>query len=484
MSKKRQTTGQPKANRPVPRPTPPNVKAGGAKASSDPKTTGANPASGTTPVNNPSGTRAPIRPPKLMRETHTKAEREAELQRVIVLVVGALAAIILVLVVVSLVIDQFVVPNRVVAQVNGSEITVGEFERRVRLERFLVAAQLNAAVNQYRSFGFDDETINQQLLSQPPYSDYLNELNVPDQLGNRVINEMVDDEVLRQLAQARGVTVTQDDIQAQINQFFAYDPDEGLLTATPTVTPTISPTPFVSPTPSPTLTETPAPTATPTSEATPEAAATLAPTETEFPTATPTNTPDATQRAETFNTNRNDYFAALRSDASVGDGDINAYFELLALREKLKESLEAEMGRSTMFVNVRHILVATQEEADDVLAALNAGESFAALAAAVSTDESNKNQGGELGWAPPTNYVTAFADAVRDAEIGAFVGPIETEFGFHVIQVRAREDREMSDDEFERAQTSELTQLIEQTREEQDATIDIFDLWVDYVPRS
>ena len=237
MSKKSQTTGLPKANRPVPRPIPQGVKGSGAKPAAGAKGT-------TTPAASTGAGRAAIRPPKLMRETHTKAEREAELQRVIVLIIGAIAAVVLVLLVASLVIDQFVVPGRAVAQVNNETITVGEFERRVRLERFFVSAQLNAAVNQYRSFGFDDQAINEQLLSQPPFSTYLNELNVPDQLGSRVINDMVDDELVRQIAAARSVVVSPEDVQKQINQFFGFNPDEGLYTATPTVTPTTSPTPF------------------------------------------------------------------------------------------------------------------------------------------------------------------------------------------------------------------------------------------------
>ncbi len=440
MSKKSQTTGLPKANKPIP------------KAASQPKAPSA-------------------RQPRLLRETHTKAERDAQIQRLLVLVTGAVLGITAIILIGALIFDQLIIPNQVVARVNGETITVSEFERRVRIERFLISSQINAAINQYRAFGFDDATINQQLFSQPPFSTYINELNIPDQLGNRVINTMVDDEVVRQELARRGITVDQEALQKQINRFFGYDPEAGLFTPTPTITPTTSPTPFVSPTPSPT------PTATPISEATP----TESPTE--FPTATPTNTPDATQRADDFNRNRTDYYSAVRSSASVSDADINAYFETLALREALRDALSADLPRTTPFVNVRHILVGSEEEANQALAALNAGESFAALAAAISIDQSNKERGGDLGWAPPANYVEEFATAVTEAEIGALVGPVQTQFGWHIIQVRGREEREMNDSDYERAKETRLTEYIQQLREAAGSGIEILDTWIDYVPR-
>jgi hypothetical protein len=446
MSKKSQTTGLPKANKPA------------SKAAGQPSAPSA-------------------RQPRLLRETQTKAERDAQIQRILVLVTGAVLGITAIILIGALIFDQLIIPNQAVARVNGETITVSEFERRVRIERFFLSSQINAAINQYRAFGFDDATINQQLFSQPPFSTYINELNIPDQLGNRVINTMVEDELVRQEVARRGITVDQDAVQKQINRFFGYDPEAGLFTPTPTVTPTTSPTPFVSPTPSPTPTETPIPTATPTSEVTP----TEAPTE--FPTATPTNTPDATQRADEFNRNRTDYYSALRSNASVSDADINAYFETLAMREALRDAITADLPRTTMFVNARHILVGSEEEANQALAALNAGESFAALAAAISTDQSNKDRGGDLGWAPPSNYVEEFAAAVTDAEIGAIVGPVQTQFGWHIIQVRGREEREMNDSDFERAKETRLTEYIQELRDAAGSGIEIFDTWIDYVPR-
>lgn len=408
--------------------------------------------------------------PRLLREYRSKAEREAILQRYILLGTGVVIAIAAVILVIAIVVDQFVTPGQTVATVNGTQITVGEFQRRVRLERALRNNQLNQVIGLYQSFGLSNEQIAQQISSQEPYASWLNELQVPDQLGNRVLNLMIEDELVRQKAAELGITVTDADIDQEIFDFFGYDPNAALTTPTPTPEPSNTPTPFVSPTPSPTRTPTLTPEFTPTPSVTPA------------PSSTPEPTPNATQRAETFNSDRSSFFAEIRSAAGVSDAEIRAFFEMRALRKALRDAVTAEMSRTAPFVNARHILVATEQEALDILAALEAGDSFFDLARALSTDTSTKDSGGELDWAPASNYVTPFADAVREAEIGAFIGPVQTEFGYHVIQVRAREDRELSDDEFETAKDNEFETYLDELRSAETTSVQTFSIWVDNVP--
>lgn len=83
---------------------------------------------------------------------------------------------------------------------------------------------------------------------------------------------------------------------------------------------------------------------------------------------------------------------------------------------------------------VRHILLEQEDQAEEVLAELEGGADFATLAAERSIGPTGPN-GGDLGCAPAASYVPAFADAVTGAEEGVYVGPVETEFGFHVLVV-------------------------------------------------
>jgi parvulin-like peptidyl-prolyl isomerase len=135
-----------------------------------------------------------------------------------------------------------------------------------------------------------------------------------------------------------------------------------------------------------------------------------------------------------------------------------------------------------LYVNARHILVETEEQAQDVLAALQSGESFAALAQSVSTDTSSGARGGELDWSPVSRYVEEFSDAVRDAAIGAYIGPVQSDFGYHIIQVRAREERELSETELETERSSVLQSFIDDLREADTTDVQIFEAWTENVP--
>jgi len=81
-----------------------------------------------------------------------------------------------------------------------------------------------------------------------------------------------------------------------------------------------------------------------------------------------------------------------------------------------------------------HILVSTEEEAQQIIAALLDGGDFAALAAEHSLDTGNKDNGGDLGWFDRNTMVEPFTEAVFALEKGTYTpAPVSTQFGFHVI---------------------------------------------------
>ncbi len=88
-----------------------------------------------------------------------------------------------------------------------------------------------------------------------------------------------------------------------------------------------------------------------------------------------------------------------------------------------------------------HILISTADGAEAKAAKLAteakaAGADFAALAKANSDDTGSKEQGGDLGWVDRGAMVKPFEDAVFAAKAGDIIGPVKTDFGYHVIQVR------------------------------------------------
>ena len=91
----------------------------------------------------------------------------------------------------------------------------------------------------------------------------------------------------------------------------------------------------------------------------------------------------------------------------------------------------AEMGRE---FNASHILLETEEEANEVLAEVKGGADFAETARNRSTGPSGPN-GGALGWFSAGMMVQPFQTAVEALNVGDVTGPVQTQFGWHVIKL-------------------------------------------------
>jgi peptidyl-prolyl cis-trans isomerase C len=89
--------------------------------------------------------------------------------------------------------------------------------------------------------------------------------------------------------------------------------------------------------------------------------------------------------------------------------------------------------------SARHILVATQDECEDIKKQIEAGADFAELARDRSQCPSGK-QGGDLGEFSPGQMVKEFDEVVFSEEIGKVCGPVQTQFGFHLIEITARSE--------------------------------------------
>lgn len=87
----------------------------------------------------------------------------------------------------------------------------------------------------------------------------------------------------------------------------------------------------------------------------------------------------------------------------------------------------------------RHILVETQEVCNDLKEQIEAGKDFAVLAAEFSACPSGKS-GGDLGKFSQGQMVKEFDDVVFAAELNKVHGPVETTFGYHLIEITSRED--------------------------------------------
>ena len=110
--------------------------------------------------------------------------------------------------------------------------------------------------------------------------------------------------------------------------------------------------------------------------------------------------------------------------------------------------LETKDGAET-FSNAQHILInfgtdtnAAKTKAEQIVQRLKNGEDFVKLAAENSDDASNKFKGGDLGWFGKGAMVKEFEDAVNSASVGSIVGPVKTQFGYHIIRVKGKQNKE------------------------------------------
>lgn len=91
------------------------------------------------------------------------------------------------------------------------------------------------------------------------------------------------------------------------------------------------------------------------------------------------------------------------------------------------------MARAT----ARHILVTNKEVCEDLKKQIEAGADFAAVAREHSTCPSGR-QGGSLGEFGQGQMVREFDEAVFSGEVGKVLGPIQTQFGYHLLEVTSR----------------------------------------------
>jgi peptidyl-prolyl cis-trans isomerase C len=97
-------------------------------------------------------------------------------------------------------------------------------------------------------------------------------------------------------------------------------------------------------------------------------------------------------------------------------------------------------------VHARHILVKELALADDLAKQLREGADFAALAATHSKDPGSGKRGGDLGWFDESKMLKPFAEVAFSSKVNEISDPVETRFGFHVIQVMESRDKTPLDD--------------------------------------
>ena len=182
----------------------------------------------------------PRKKPIENRRTKSRLEQDNQ-QRKALLIGASVIGVLIVMIVGYGLLDQLVLKNnRAVARVGEDAITVSDFQKQARYARFQLIQQYNNTIQTYQMFA-GDETMGQYFNSQ--LEQIQAQLNDPITLGDGVVTRLIEDVVIAQEADRLGISLSEADIQQELEQafgFYANGTPTPAATATPFTTATLS----------------------------------------------------------------------------------------------------------------------------------------------------------------------------------------------------------------------------------------------------
>ena len=403
------------------------------------------------------------------RKEYLRAQREAAQKRQVYRALGGVLVLLLLIIVFALVNEFVLAPNRPVATINGEEISLQDWENRVRYER---AQRIIVLENQYEAFNGDVGLI-QQFAGQQ-----INELYLPEELGQTVIDLMVNEAVIRQAAEERGISVTESEVDAFIGEGFNFYDGESP-TPLPTPTETVMPTPSLTPIPTAVITEV-LPTALPLPSPT------VGPTSTPPPTATPVS-------RESFEQEFNDLLAQF-AEYGVDEATYRSVVRSQIYIDKLTDALaeESNLPDEAEQASLYLLSFGTEEEANEAVDQIGADGFLTVwntIRSATREPESTSTANAfELLWRRPEDFAN-FGEEVQAAAFNLPLGTpsdvlvqrdeaTETET-YYIVQVSGREVRPLSANALETEKRENLTSFLDTQIA---GNLEITEFWRNRVP--
>jgi parvulin-like peptidyl-prolyl isomerase len=300
--------------------------------------------------------------------------------------------------------EGFAKPNATFAKVNGTSITAGVWAKAMVLQSRNLDNQLTYWDNQ--ALGLGSSTDGSQVYLKQIVDQQKQQIQQAQQeLIFSVPDQLIANELIRQETERRGISVTPSDMDTALRDMFQPAPQEPI-TDTATTIPT--------------------------------------------PTAIPANA---------WQQNYKQYLTTL----GVSDAEYRQIALLPGLqRERLQVVLSETMATSAEQIRVSHIVTDTQDVAKAILARVQAGEDFAALARELSGDAATVEIGGDLGWYPRQILSGEFGPYVETAawslQTGEVVSaPVQSYTGYEIFKVTDRDGNRLLDsDKLMQLQTSAL----------------------------
>lgn len=370
-----------------------------------------------------------------------RARRESKVRRNTFMAVGAVAAVVVTILLFGIVNEMLIKPDQPVAIVDDMEISTAEFQEQVRLQR----SQTIRVIDEYKDvFGVEQ------------VYGIAAQLEEHEMIGEQVLDSMVQELLIRRGADELGVSVSEDKVWRQLELQEGYYRD-GTPTPRPTLTPRPSPTP-ISPT------------------------ETIA---TPIPSITPRPTPTVVTE-EAFQDMYRSQIRMLKRDG-VDEETYRQAVELQLLvqnvREKLVEELPAEMDQ----VMLEMLTFTNEEQAIEYLNRLNEGEAFTALYIEAQTDTEDSVNAISLPWTPSKELGERYGEAVAEEAFALEIGtPSEVIYNANeqpvILQVSGHEVQELSSSTLSAREESLYNEWLEGLKSS--AQIELVDIWRGRVPKT
>jgi foldase protein PrsA len=312
--------------------------------------------------------------------------REARQNRIILISVGALVALIVAILAFGLIRELLIEPNQPVAVVNGDEVPVDVYQDLVTYQRYNQYVQISNLQSALDEMSASPEE-NEFLISfyEQQVSQLQSQLALIPQTA---VDDLIDDKLIEEKAQVEGITVTAQEVEDAIESDLRnalQSPAQEPITGTE-----------------------------------------------ELPTPTPVSQEQVDELYDT-----------ILGNITLSQQSFEEIIRRSLLREEVQELLASQVVTTGLVAQPQIIQTETEEEALAAQARIQGGEEFAIVAQEVSTDTVSAEAGGDLGWVTTGQLSTRYGQELEDAVFALPVGQLEVlQSGemFYVVQVLDRDE--------------------------------------------
>jgi len=312
--------------------------------------------------------------------------KQARQNRIIWLSIGALGLAILATIAIGLIQEFVVKPGSPVAIVNGTKIRIDDYQALLTYRRYNQHLNIHSLQNNLESLDSSQEG-SEFLISF--YQQQLEQLQSSlASISESVLDEMIDDELIRQKAEESKLTVTADEVQQTITD------DLRRAVTAPTQEPVTSTEQLPTPTPIP-----------------------------------------QEQLDEVYNN--------VLNTMGLSDKELRTIVQRGLLRSKVQDLCASQVATTGLVVHVQTIQTDTEEEALAARQRIESGEDWATVAKEVSTDPQAADSGGDMGWVTTgqlgSHYGEDLENMVFSLGVGE-MGQVQSSENFFVVQVLERDE--------------------------------------------